>query len=85
VPDGDLADDHLEPLTQVKETFSAYEFRDPEFLRQGDDPIDHRVKQLIRYFTQPFKVSEPFRDTQGESIFKATLLGEVLAILTGKR
>jgi F0F1-type ATP synthase beta subunit len=54
-------------------------------LRQGDDPIDHRVKQLIRYFTQPFKVSEPFRDTQGESIFKATLLAEVLAILTGKR
>jgi hypothetical protein len=44
----DLAGDHLKMLSQAKSIFSAYDARDPEFLEKGDDPEDHRVKQLVR-------------------------------------
>lgn len=40
----EMTDDHIQLLSEVKSIFSAYDARDPEFLKKGDDPLDHRVK-----------------------------------------
>lgn len=80
----DLTDDHLALLSKVKTIFSAYDARDPEFLEKGDDPEDQRVKRLVHYFTQPFKVSEPFRGTPGESVSRDKLLDGIRTILAAK-
>jgi F0F1-type ATP synthase beta subunit len=81
----DLADDHLELLSQVKFIFSAYDARDPSFTQRGDDHEDHRVELLVDYFTQPFKVTEPFRGTPGESVGREALLNGVRSILASKK
>lgn len=49
-----------------------------------NDDKTTRVHKLIGYFSQPFRISEPFRGTPGESVARDQVLSELEAILNGE-
>jgi len=79
-----LGEAHIRMANKVREILAWYRTRDPEFdwvYQQTGDARTMQARKLILYFTQPFKISEPFRGTPGVSVNRERLLEEVGQIL----
>ena len=82
----DIGEQHYQLLAEVRELLAWYRLQDAGFDRLEEMSTDlrfTRAQQLIHYFTQPFKITEPFRGTPGLSIPRAQMLHEVQQIMDG--
>ena len=75
---------HWKLLAEVRELLAWYRQQDPVFERvseMSEDKKFSRAQKIIHYLTQPFKISEPFRGTPGESIPRQQMLQEIQALM----
>jgi F0F1-type ATP synthase beta subunit len=85
VVEADMGKLHMRLSFEVRELLAWYRKVDPEFDLLDQSSTDTRTlsaRKLIRYFTQPFKVTEPFRGTTGLAASRHQMLEEVRDIMS---
>lgn len=88
VVEADIGKLHLQLSKEVRDLLAWYRLEDPEFelLESSVSGTVKRTKatrarELIKYFTQPFKITEPFRGTTGLAVPRQQMLKEVQGIM----
>ena len=82
LPQDDLTDRHSDLLAKVRDIFADCEPQHLDNSSSDQHPRQTCIEDLVKFFSQNFRITEPFRSTPGESVSRDEMLDSVDEILT---